>query len=143
MLFAEFPEFRSVIYRRTGIFRILISWLFKRQQLLFINNCPIGGGLLIQHGFSTCINAKKIGNNCKIYHQVTIGNNGEKRPAIGNNVVVCCGAKVIGGVNIGNDVIIGANAVVVKDIPDHCIVAGIPAQIIKRRNSMDEAWERV
>lgn len=98
---------------------------------------------MIQHGFSTCINAKKIGNNCKIYHQVTIGNNGEKRPAIGNNVVVCCGAKVIGGVNIGNDVIIGANAVVVKDIPDHCIVAGIPAQIIKRRNSMDEAWERV
>ena len=56
---------------------------------------------------------------------------------------MCCGAKVIGGIKIGNDVIIGANAVVVKDIPDHSIVAGIPAKIIKRRSSIDSSWERV
>lgn len=90
------------------------------------------GGLIIQHGFSTIINAKKIGENCHIYQQVTIGFNGTEQPVIGNNVRICCGAKVIGGVNIGNNVVIGANAVVVKDVPDNVVVAGVPAKIIKK-----------
>ena len=84
-----------------------------------------------------------MGANCKIYQQVTIGYNGEKAPSLGNNVTVCCGAKVIGGVTIGDDVIIGANAVVVKDIPNHCIVVGVPAKIIKRRNSINDDWQKV
>lgn len=66
--------------------------------------------------------------------QVTIGSsrggNRSGYPKIGNNVVVCCGAKIIGNVTIGNNVIIGANAVVTKDIPDNACVAGIPAKII-------------
>ena len=49
-----------------------------------------------------------------------------------NNVEICCGAKVIGGVTIGNNVIIGANAVVIQDVPNNCIVAGVPAKIIKK-----------
>ena len=77
-------------------------------------------------------NAKKIGENCHIYQQVTIGFNGTEQPVIGNNVRICCGAKVIGGVNIGNNVVIGANAVVVKDVPDNVVVAGVPAKIIKQ-----------
>lgn len=74
---------------------------------------------------------KKNGKNCKIFQQVTIGYNGDEQPIIGDNVVVCCGAKIIGGVKVGNNVIIGANAVVCKDIPDNVVVAGVPAKIIK------------
>ena len=57
-----------------------------------------------------------------------------------NNVWIATGAKVLGPITIGDDVIIGANAVVVKDVPSHSIVAGVPAKIIKRRNHTDEPW---
>ena len=106
------------------------SW--NDKSLYLYNRHWGGGGLIIQHGFSTIINAKKIGENCHIYQQVTIGFNGTEQPVIGNNVRICCGAKVIGGVNIGNNVVIGANAVVVKDVPDNVVVAGVPAKIIKQ-----------
>jgi serine O-acetyltransferase len=74
-----------------------------------------------------------IGNNCFISHQVTIGGKTgySKVPIIGDNVIIGSGAKIIGPVSIGNNVQIGANAVVVKDIPDNKIAAGIPAKIIK------------
>jgi serine O-acetyltransferase len=57
-------------------------------------------------------------------------------PIIGDNVEICAGARILGLVRIGNNVIIGANAVVVKDVPDNCVVAGVPARIIK--NNMTE-----
>lgn len=64
-------------------------------------------------------------------------------PYIGNNVEIKTGAKVIGDVTIGDYVIIGANAVVVKDIPSHSIVVGVPARIIKTRGSLNEQWVKV
>ena len=89
--------------------------------------------LFRSHGFATIISAKQIGENCKIYQQVTIGyNHALQAPIIGNNVEICCGAKVIGGINIGDDSLIGANAVVIRDVPSHTIVGGIPAKIIKK-----------
>jgi serine O-acetyltransferase len=48
------------------------------------------------------------------------------------NVEVCCGAKVLGGITVGDNVLIGANAVVVKDVPSNSVVAGVPARVIKR-----------
>ncbi len=76
----------------------------------------------------------KIGRNCVVMQQVTIGSSrGGKRggyPTLGDNVVVCCGAKIIGNVKIGNNVIVGANAVVVTDVPDGAVVGGIPAKVI-------------
>lgn len=130
--FASYKEFRSVIYKRLGKCRVLTNTFLKGQDCLYICTNDIGGGLIIQHGFSTIINAKKIGRNCHIYQQVTIGFNGTQSPIIGDNVRICCGAKVIGGIHIGNNVVIGANAVVCKDIPDNVIVAGVPAKIIKQ-----------
>lgn len=62
---------------------------------------------------------------------------------LGNNVRVCAGAKIIGNVVIGDDVVVGANAVVVKDVPSHSIVAGVPAKIIKRRNDENSLWEKI
>lgn len=129
--FADKKEFRSIVYRRFGRCSCLTNWLLKGMDCLFICTKDIGGGLIIQHGFSTIINAKKIGKNCHIYQQVTIGYNGTKSPTIGDNVRICCGAKVIGGVHVGNNVVIGANAVVCKDVPDNVVVVGVPAKIIK------------
>lgn len=102
----------------------------------------IMGGLVLHHGFATMISARHIGTNCHIFQQVTIGNSHGKTPIIGNNVVIYPGAKVFGDIVIGDDVVIGANAVVNKDVPPHSMIVGIPARIVKTRNSLDEPWTR-
>ena len=79
------------------------------------------------------ITAEKIGENFWINQQVTLGYKDNTRaPIIGDNVMVTCGAKVLGPIAIGNNVVVGANAVVVKDVEDNVVVGGIPAKIIKR-----------
>ena len=89
--------------------------------------------MIIQHGFSTIVSAERIGKNCKIYQQVTIGYNHDlKAPVIGENVEICCGAKVIGGITVGDNVLVGANAVVVTDVPPNSVVAGVPARVIRK-----------
>ena len=76
-----------------------------------------------------------IGKNCTIFHQVTIGNDYRKLenvPTIGDNVVIYPGAKIVGKVHIGNNCEIGANTVVVKDVPDNCLVVAGEQRIIQR-----------
>ena len=90
-------------------------------------------GLFIQHGFATIIAAKSIGANCWINQQVTIGySNNSDAPTIGNGVSISAGAKVLGDVTIGDYSKIGANAVVVKNVPANCTVVGVPAYIVKQ-----------
>lgn len=132
--FARMREFRSIVYNRLGKCRVLTNWLFHGQDCLYICTKNIGGGMIVQHGFATVINAQRIGKNFHVYQQVTIGFNGAESPIIGDNVRICCGAKVIGGVHVGNNVVVGANAVVCKDVPDNVVVAGVPAKIIKKIN---------
>ena len=85
-----------------------------------------------------------MGKNCKIYQQVTIGYNHRlEAPVLGDNVEVCCGAKIIGGVRIGDNVLIGANSVVLKDIPSNCVVAGVPARIIRNLPENGDIFSRV
>lgn len=62
---------------------------------------------------------------------------------IGSNVRVSCGAKILGKITIGDDVYIGANAVVVKDVPSHSMVVGVPAKIIKKRDNINEKWKKI
>lgn len=134
-LMEERPEIRNLLYYRFGDIRgfiKLLKLIAPPIPTLHIWTPKIGGGLFIQHGFATVIAAKKIGKHCFINQQVTVGYNGEDAPIIGDNVKITCGAKVLGKVNIGNNVTIGANAVVVKDVPDNVTVVGVPAYIIKR-----------
>jgi serine O-acetyltransferase len=136
ILMATFPEFRSVFYFRIGWPARLVQWLLRGESTLHIATRDIGPGLFIQHGFATIIVAKKIGSDCWVNQQVTIGHKGLAAPVLGDRVTVTAGAKVLGGIVIGNDVTIGANAVVVKDVPDGCVVGGVPARIIRTSKQM-------
>ena len=135
VLMWRFKEFRNlVIYRnrKYPIRRRLIALFYPPMDTLYIDALEIGGGLYIQHGFATMIAAKSIGENCWINQQVTIGYNGQgEPPVIGNNVTITCGAKVLGSIHVGDNVTVGANAVVIRDVPKHCIVGGVPAKILK------------
>ena len=130
------PEYRNLFYKRIGyIYTGVINWLCPKMNTLFINtkDIDIGPGLYIQHGFATIIAAKSIEKDCWINQQVTIGySNDTDCPTLGENVVICAGAKIIGKVHMGNNSMAGANAVVVKDVPENCTVVGVPAYIIKR-----------
>lgn len=132
----EKKEYRNLfIYRNRFrvIYRMWIQLFYKPESTLFIETKEIGGGLFIQHGFSTMIAAESIGENCWINQQVTIGygGSGERPPIIGNDVMITCGAKVLGKITVGNDVTVGANAVVIRDVENHSIVGGVPAHKIK------------
>jgi len=74
-----------------------------------------------------------------MYHGVTLGgtgkNKGKRHPTVGNNVIIGSGAKVLGPINLGDNVKIGANAVVLKDIPANCTAVGIPAKVVKCNNN--------
>ena len=144
-----FPEFRNLImHRLKNPSRTLVAMmhyviariLWKPMDSLYIYTEDIGGGLFIQHGFATIITAKKIGENCRIYQQVTIGyKNGTCPPVLEDNVAVTCGAKVLGDITMHSGSLAAAGAVVVKDVPENAIVAGVPAKVIgyKDENNLD------
>lgn len=140
-----YKEFRNLLLHRFkypnrsllhyGIARML----WKPMESLFIYTKDIGGGLYIQHGFATIISAEKIGENCRIYQQVTIGYKGESAPVLEDNVSVTCGAKVLGNITMQKNSLAAAGAVVLKDVPQNAIVGGVPAKIIayKDENNLD------
>ncbi|MGD1922240.1 MAG: serine O-acetyltransferase [Pleurocapsa sp.] len=97
----------------------------------------IGRGVFIDHGMGVVIGETAIvGDYCLIYQGVTLGGtgkeSGKRHPTIGENVVVGGGAKVLGNIQIGNDVRIGAGSVVLRDVPSNCTVVGIPGRVIYR-----------
>lgn len=97
--------------------------------------CRIGPGVSFGHRQGIVITHNAIiGARCKIRHQVTIANSGEGGAIIGDDVRIGSGAKIIGAVRIGNRVRIGANAVVVHDIPDDATAVGIPARVVGTRS---------
>jgi putative colanic acid biosynthesis acetyltransferase WcaB len=117
------------------IYRVLVDWVMCVDIPV---KTKIGNGLIMYHCFGVVINQGSIlGDNCILRHNVTIGNKvvdgvESKCPVIGNNVEFGSGCAVIGNVKVGNNVIIATNAVVTKDVPDNCVVAGVPAKIIRQ-----------
>ena len=105
-------------------------------------NTTIGKGLYIGHFGGIVLNNEAIiGDFCNLSQGVTIGEGGRGQrrgtPVVGNRVYIGPGAKVFGRITIGNNVAIGANAVVNKDIPDNAVVGGVPAKILNFNSSVD------
>ena len=124
------------------IFSLLYKIAFKFTQVITGIELPceveIGHNFVIDHFGGIVISGySKFGNNCRIRNGVVVGLRRVDQPCapvIGNNVDIGAGAKVLGPIKIGDDVVIGANAVVIHDVPDHCIAAGVPAVIKPRRD---------
>lgn len=119
-------------YRIGPIASLLISWWRPGDKTFSISyTTKIGKGVLFAHPYSTIINAESIGDYFSCIHCTTIGETEKGRPVLGNNVSLGASVTIIGPVHIGDNVIIGAGSVVVKDVPSNCVVAGNPAKVIR------------
>ncbi|MFH2137642.1 MAG: serine O-acetyltransferase EpsC [Candidatus Omnitrophota bacterium] len=116
-------------------------WLSQFNRWLTgieIHPCAqIGKGIFIDHGMGVVIGETTvIGENVTLYQGVTLGGTGKEKgkrhPNIGNNVVIGAGAKILGNITIGDSSYVGANAVVIKDVPPHSTVVGVPGRITKQ-----------
>ena len=133
-------------YRLAGLFqrvglkfvgRALSQWGRRRTGIEIHPGAKIGKGLFIDHGMGVVIGETTIiGDNVTLFQGVTLGGTGKEKgkrhPTLGNNVVVGAGAKVLGNINIGDYVSIGANAVVIHDAPPNSTVVGVPGRITRR-----------
>ena len=120
--------------------------IYYIQYLLFNSSVPpsvkIGDGTKFAYGgMGVVIHARSsIGSNCIIGQGITIGGKSKiyNVPIIGNKVYISAGSRILGDIKIGNNVIIGANSVVVKNVKDNCIVAGVPAKVIKENIQFED-----
>lgn len=116
----------------------LVNFVFFGIEIA--TSCRIGPGLFFPHTQGTVIGAVSIGKNAVIYQGVTLGAkdldftfDNSHRPTIGDDVVIGAGAKVLGGLGVGNNVRIAANAVLLISVPSNVVVAGVPARVVKSR----------
>ena len=108
----------------------------------------LGRRLFIDHAMGVVIGETTIvGDDCVLYQGVTLGGtgneSGKRHPTLGNHVIVGTGAKVLGNITIGDNVRVGGNSVVVKDVPTDCTVVGIPGRIVRRNGCrvVEETFE--
>ena len=141
-----YPGFHILVYHR------IAHWLYRHKRFFLARwvsqhgrrrtgieihpGATIGRCLFIDHGMGivfgeTC----EIGDNCTIYHGVTLGgtgkDTGKRHPTIGNSVLISTGAKVLGPFTVGDNSRIGANAVVLQEVPPDSTVVGIKARVVK------------
>lgn len=132
-------QFRSIFYMRTKksiVLNALSRIFIKPLDSIELSN-DIGEGLMLYHKIGCIINCRSAGKNLTVWQGVTVGSKRpfeepEKRPMLGDNVSISANAIVFGDITVGNNVVIGAGAVVNRSVPDNCVVAGNPARIIKR-----------
>lgn len=128
----------NLLYKKNCFFiSRLISQISRHITGIEIHpGATIGNSILIDHGMGVVIGETTvIGDRVTIYQGVTLGATGNEKewkrhPNIANDVIIGSGAKILGPINIGNNVKVGANSVVLKDVPDNCTAVGIPAKII-------------
>lgn len=130
----------------TGIYRVSywahthgirgLPSILERVNLVFFgleisSSIPIGPGLYIAHPVGTVLMARQIGANASFIHAVTLGmRNTHDFPSLGDAVFVGAGARILGGVSVGDGASIGANAVVISDVPSGRTAVGVPARVV-------------
>ena len=146
-IFLLYPGVHAVIYHR-------IAHWFYRHRLFFLARCvsqwsrcwtgieihpgaQIGRGLFIDHGAGVVIGETAVvGDNCTIYHGVTLGGTGKgegkRHPTVGNDVLLGAGVKVLGPIEIGDGSRIGAGSVVLRPVPAGATAIGIPAAVVRQ-----------
>ena len=142
-----YPCFKAWIYYKISHYFYVKKHFFiaryisekaKRKTGIEIHpGAIIGKGLFIDHGTGVVIGETAIiGDNVTMFHGVTLGGTGKQKgkrhPTIGNNVFIGCGAKILGNITIGDYSKIGANAVILKDVPANSTVVGIPGRIVEK-----------
>lgn len=145
-IFLLYPGVHAVIFHRVS------HWLWK-HRLRFLarlnsqigRHCTgieihpgaeIGRRLVIDHGMGIVIGeTARIGDDCLLYHGVTLGgtgkDTGKRHPTIGNNVMLACGAKVLGPFTVGDNSRIAAGAVVLSEVPANATAVGVPARVVR------------
>lgn len=135
MRLAHYLKQRGVIWRPVYyLCRLMLHRCSIKYGISIPYNTRVGLGIYIGHYGGIVINNETIiGRDCNINHGVTLGMTYDGKnpgvPVIGDRVYLGPGCKVIGGIYLGNDVAVGANAVVIESVPDHGVVVGIPAKI--------------
>ena len=148
-----YPGFHILVYHR------IAHWLYQHKRFFLARwvsqhgrrrtgieihpGATIGKCLFIDHGMGVVIGeTTEIGNNVTLYHGVTLGgstvfsksgkNTNKRHPTLGNDVIVGAGAQILGPINIGDNVKVGANAVVLKDVEANQTVVGVPAHAVEK-----------
>ena len=124
-----------------------LEYLFNRLNSMCCNciigrGAEFGAGFVLIHATGIVINGRvRGGENIFIEHQVTIGAERRQSPRIGSDVFIGAGAKIIGEITVGDHSRVGANAVVLEDVPAHSTVVGIPARVVRQRNVSGHAGD--
>ena len=142
-----YPGFHILVYHR------IAHWLYEHDHFFLARwvsqhgrhktgieihpGAKIGKCLFIDHGMGIVFGeTTEIGDNCTIYHGVTLGgtgkDTGKRHPTLGNNVIVGSGAKVLGPFYVGDNAKIAAGAVVLEEVPPDCTAVGVPARVVRR-----------
>ncbi|WP_205873722.1 serine O-acetyltransferase [Mycobacterium camsae] len=160
------PTTLEVIFAYPGVHAVwghrISHWLWRRRRRVLARTvaeftriltgveihpgATLGPGLFIDHATGVVIGeTAEVGEDVTIFHGVTLGGTGRDRgkrhPTIGDRVTIGAGAKVLGAIKIGDDSRIGANSVVVKEVPASAVVVGVPGQVVSRPgpDSQDES----
>ena len=144
-----YPGFHILVYHR------IAHWLYRHKRFFLARwvsqhgrrrtgieihpGATIGKCLFIDHGMGIVFGeTAEIGDNCTIYHGVTLGgtgkDTGKRHPTLGDNVLIGAGTKVLGPVYIGDNARIGAGSVVLKNLPANCTAVGVPAEVVRINN---------
>ncbi len=142
-----YPGLHSVVMHKLAhtlyVLRIIFLARFLSETMRFFTGieihpgAKIGRGLFIDHGNGVVIGeTASIGDNVLLYQGVTLGGTGKEKgkrhPTIGSNVVIGTGAKVLGNITVGDNSYIGANAVVIRDVPSNSTIVGVPGRITQQ-----------
>jgi serine O-acetyltransferase len=132
-IFFCYPGFHAILLHRTA-HRMHQAGFMLLARIL----SQIGRRCFIDHGMGVVIGeTTEIGDDVLMYQGVTLGGTGKERgkrhPTIGNNVVIGTGAKILGNITVGHDTKVGAGSVVIRSVPDHSTVVGVPARVVRAR----------